>query len=287
MAQPSDMRKTPVRKHILPRLIALNDQLCFFLFLENELDRRLLDFGPDVKHAFTPDVFAQNFYASKINVRLNSLQAFQRANRSFTFGAYFCTSYEVASDFFEQAMNLIQETTTSVTKQNNKGGPEDAYLRSLRAAGLPQVDTELIYTMTYCRHRRNAFIHMLDNAPTGYKDLVTRNGAMLNNYWSSSKDELDFSQPNIDSPDESQTISLVKLLRITIQGLDSHLASILDQKGVLRLLAQQLFGSKPVRMNSEVVARRYRSLGKTFRNHYGGLASEFDLDKAVRSIETS
>src|SRR5208282_5361876 len=106
------MEKTPIRKQIVDRLIAMNDQLCFFLLIENEFHRRIADFGPGVHDAFTRDVFARSSYAPKINVRIGKLSAFQSANRSFTFGAYFSTSYEIASDFFEVAKELLRRTNS-------------------------------------------------------------------------------------------------------------------------------------------------------------------------------
>src|SRR5689334_22589779 len=102
--------KTPLLPIINKKLAALNDQFCFYLFLEHEFKQQLSDFSPVVSRLFTSDVFAKNVYAPKIHVKIEKIPEFQERSRSFTFGSYFSTSYEIVSDYLDtSSLNLLQQ----------------------------------------------------------------------------------------------------------------------------------------------------------------------------------
>lgn len=278
------MNKTPICDQVISRLIALNDQLCFFLLLENELKRRLADFGPGIQHAFTTEVFAQNPYAPKIHVCLGELTAFQAANRSFTFGAYFSTSYEVGSEFFGLATDLLVRVNGITSQRPQREGPEETYRRTISVAGLPAPPEELISTMSYIRHRRNSFIHLVAVPSDTFSALASTSGPAMNRYWDQTRDSVNFAVAHVGPIEEAEAIALIKLIRIVVQDLDQHLASIVSREGVLAELAEQKFAHRPQRMNSDVAAERRRALAAALLHAYGGTAPESELDAVVRRV---
>jgi hypothetical protein len=278
------MNKTPVKGVVLSRLTALNDQLCFFLLLEEELIRRLDDFGPGVQSAFTSDVFARNPYAPKIHVRISQLESFQTSNRAFTFGAYFSTSYEVASEFFDLAESLLIRVSNVEVLKSRKEGPEDRYNRVVANAGLLQPPVEIISTLAYCRYRRNSFIHLGSVPVPRYLKLSSTRGPLLNSYWGATRLPVDFTEARISPLGDEETIALLKVLRISVERLDMHLAGILDRHAVLVDLTLQRFGKEAVRMNTEVARRRVRMIASLLKLQFGGSAPGAEVDSIVRGI---
>lgn len=278
------MNKTPVRQQVISRLTALNDQLCFFLLLEEELTRRLADFGPGVQSSYTSDVFAQSSYAPKLHVTLGKLPEFQANNRSFTFGAYFSTSYEVASDFFDLATQLLSRANGVSPSKPQNDGPEDAYIRTLAGASLPSPSLNLIRTLSYCRHRRNAFIHTGTTVRPAYAALVSTHGANLNQFWGTTCEPVDFTNGTAAPLQEHETITLIKLLRVSIEALDAHLASVLNKSSVLRMLAEAQFANRPTRVNNDVVKDRSKTLAAVLKSDYGAEAAEDEIETLVRQI---
>lgn len=280
------MNKTSLREVVLSRLAALNDQLCFFLLLEQELIRRLRDFGPGIQGAYTSDVFAQNPYAPKRHVRISQLPFFQASNRSFTFGAYFSTSYEVASEFFELAETLLVDINGIGVQTTRREGPEERYTRILTKAGLPLPAPEVISTMSYCRYRRNAFIHLGATPIRRYLDLAATDGSALNAYWGNTKDPVNFTEARISALEDAEAIALLKLLRISIEQLDFHLAGILDRDALVEELTRQRFGNETVRMNADIAKRRVRVISSLLKQQFGCSMANATVDSIVRRIGT-
>jgi hypothetical protein len=278
------LNKTPIRKRIVERLASLNDQLCFFLMLEAELTKRLTDFGPNVQGAYTSDMFRQNIYAPKIHVKIGDLPAFQQANRTFTFGAYFSTSYEVAADFFGLALNFLRQANHITVSRLIREGPEETFARTVSAAKLNAPPPALLRTFSYARHRRNSIIHIASSVSPGFSKVANDFGSGVNQYWGATRSVLDFSKATISPLGEDECIALLKLLRISVESLDGHLATILDRGGVLHELGVARFGHKPTRINSDVIRRRRAQLDAMFHEEFGGKATSAELDLVVRSV---
>lgn len=278
--------KTPLRQPIVRRLEALNDQLQLFLLTEFELLDRLASFAPAVENAFTADVFARNPYAPRIHVRLKEVQRYQAANRQFTFGAYFSTTFEVASNFFPQAIDLLKRTngvTISSSRKVNEG-PEEHFYRVLAAAHCPLPSDAIRDTFTYCRHRRNGFIHLASTPSSSFVAFTSAHGNALNTHWGTTRDALDFGIPAAGQFSESDTIALIKLLRISVLKLDDHLASIVQEAGAVAYCAQREFGDQPVRINADVARQRARKLKGVVKRDFGFEPSETMLEQVSYTV---
>lgn len=278
------MKKTVLLKKYVDSLAALNDQLCFFQFNRNELNKKLSDFGEKTGELFTPDVFANNSFAPRINVRIKELPNFQKLNEKFTFGSYLSTSYEVVSYFIKDSLQLLSEINTSTFQVTDDRQLEKKFFLTLGSSGCTQPDIELITTLKYIRLRRNHFTHLAESISDQLKTLVNSLGSQLNSYWSNAISELDFSNQNVLTFSESETIDLLKILRIVTETLDNHLALNLNTIGTIEFLAKREYEPKPQRINEDIVKQRISKIKALGKRDFGASFSDQDIDPIVRII---
>jgi hypothetical protein len=285
-----NMNKTPCLGSVVALLAELNDQLCFFLFAENELRRQFPEFSEKALQLYIPDTFAQNKYAKNINKPLAEMPSYLDKSRSFTFGSYFSTSYEIATTYFESVMNLFEEVNHATFKRKKKIGnttltPEESLEASINVSGYAPLPDELIKTMSYFRLRRNHFIHQNTVIASKLADMITLHGALLNTYWKGSVDGLDFTNRVTDVLHETETIDMIKLIRVTLRGIDNLCASMLDANGVLRLIGSREAAQRAVRLdNSDARAQLAKAVKGLAKMEYGLVCTEQEALAAVSAL---
>ena len=259
-----------MRKQTRELLAELNDQLQFFLLAEAEFIRTLGTHRSDLD-AYTTDVLAHNQYATRIRVTLRKLPNFQSTNRSFTFGAYFSTAYEVASGVFAGAQELLTETngTTLRVPTQRREGPEEFFERLVVAWSFPALPPDLVGLFTYCRLRRNTFIHLGPAPSAGLQRFVAARGASMNAYWVNARGVVDFSRLPSGNFAEDEAIVLIKLLRIGVQRIDSLVATYVDPVGAVAYVARRYFAGQAVKINNQVIKLRTRKLGRRTFQEFG------------------
>jgi len=281
------MTKTPLIAEFLDRIATLNDQLCFFLFNEEELKKRINDLSDNVQDHYITDFFKSNKFSKKIHVRLNEFLKVQKKNRIFTFGAYFSTSFELTKGYLNNSLDLLSKINSSTFILKNKDNAiEIKYIKTLRASKCITPDINLIDTLTYLRLRRNHFTHINKNPNKNFEKFINQNGLKLNSYWSDiiKLDHIDFTNKKISNFDENVTIELIKLLRIIIQELDKNLSLSLNSEGILTNIAKREFFNKPVGMNTYIEKERIKKLKKLVKMEYGINCTDSMAKKIVNSI---
>jgi hypothetical protein len=288
------MNKSPIRKVFVDNLVSLNDQLCFFLFAERELERQLEDFSPAVGKLYTSDVFARNEFAPKIHVTIEKLPDFQNRNRTFTFGTYFSTSYEVASEYYDSALALIEACYPNklqrVAKGINKKGQkatlsiENAYYETLKASGCVLPDLEVIHTLSYIRFRRNTFIHIGDELSEFFQDLITSRGVDLNKYWGSALRRIDFTSTAVFRFEKDETIELLKLLRIIIERLDDALVKSLNPKWILKNFIAEEYRKKPFKLSPQSSKEFAKKIKKMVQIEFGLICTAEEALEAFSDV---
>ncbi len=255
--------KTPLIKKYIDSLASLNDQLCFFQFNRNELNKRLTEFGSEERDLFTPDLFTDNIMAPRINVKIKDLPSFQELNQKFTFGAYISTSYEVTSYYLKDSLKVLSEFNPNSFISTNDNQLEEKYLLTLTSSNCTLPSREIIDTIKYIRLRRNLFTHLSDTISTPLNALIVNQGTNLNTFWRTALTELDFTNPDVLNFKEAETIDLLKLLRIIVETLDINLANNLSTNGMITYLAKEQFESKPQRINADIIEQRKRKIKKS------------------------
>lgn len=275
-------KRTPFLSIINKKLAALNDQFCFYLFLEQEFEQQLSDFSPVVSRLYTSDVFANNLYAPKIHIKLEKIPEFQERSKSFTFGAYFSTSYEIVSDYLDNSsLNLLQQIIPTSYNLVRDGQIERQFFNTLQASGCNLPAQELIQTLTYIRLRRNYFIHLDDAILNRLSQYIATYGTVLNTYWASTITKLDFTNLDIHEFSTNETIDLLKLLRIITEILDQTIASSLSTENVLLHLAEQFKPTSRQKLNSEIIQQLAQRLKKKAELDYG---LESTIEQAQQAI---
>lgn len=280
-----DRTVTELGRRLEKALTALNDQYCFFLFLESEFLEQLRTRNPAELDRYTTEIFPGNPYSARIRVPLQRLPQFQQAHRGATFSAYFSSSYEVASAFFDGALELLRTNNASslrIPRPRNEG-PEQYYWRLLLASNYATPSSEIIDTLTFFRYRRNAVVHLLTTPPRPYVNLAQQRGIALNAFWTIAKVQIDFQHATVDSLNEDDTRDAIKLLRIIVQRLDAHLGNVLDPVGAARVEATRLYGSKRARLNQLVIEQRSRKLRGVLLRKLGVKVSDGVLAAAIRA----
>src|SRR5260370_18286029 len=107
-------------------------------------------------------------------------------------------------------------------------GPEETYRIVIYYRGLAMPAMELIDTLKFMRYRRNSLIHLSKVSSPSYQNLASQSGSVLNAFWTRGKVEIDFRIPTTTPLTDREALDLLKLLRIVILQLDTHLASILS-----------------------------------------------------------
>lgn len=276
--------KTTLLKKYIDRLASLNDQLCFFQFNRNELNKRLDDFSLKAGELYTPDLFANNVMAQRINVTINNLPKFQELNEKFTFGSYISTSYEVTGCYLLDSLEILNQFNPNKFVPTNNSQLEEKYFLSLNSSGCILPPRELIDTLKYIRLRRNLFIHISDSISDPLTNLIQTKGAALNSYWRQTLTGLDFENANVLAFEEAETIDMLKLLRIIVETLDANLANNLSKEGIINFLAQEQFASKPQRINADVISKRIRKIKALGRATFGVILVDSDIEPVVSVI---
>ena len=276
--------KTILVKKYLERLSNLNDQLCYFQFTRNELNNRINDFGENAKELYLPDIFAQNYMASRLNIKLGKLPEFQSQNQTFTFGAYISTSYEITSYYLKDSLKLLQEFNPSTYQPSNNGQLEEKYISILINSGYLVVQREIINTLKYIRLRRNHFTHLSTDLKPIFSDLIKEKGDTLNIYWSNAINSLDFSSTDVSIFNEEETIEMIKLLRIIIERLDNNLSKNLSHEGIITYLSKLEYENNPQRINGDVIKQRIKKILILAKKEFGIILEENEIELIVKSI---
>lgn len=276
--------KTVLIKKYLERLSNLNDQLCYFQFTRNELNSRIDNFGENAKKLYLPDIFAQNNMAQRLNVTLGKLPEFQLQNQTFTFGAYIATSYEVASYYLEDSLELLKEFNPSTYQSNSNGQIEEKYFLTLVDSGYSSINREIIDTLKYIRLRRNHFTHLSTTLKPVFNDLITQEGNNLNTYWSSAINSLDFSSTDVEIFNEEETIEIIKLLRIIVEELDKNLSANLSHEGIIRYLSKLTYEHNPQRVNADIIKQRIKKISSLAKQEFGVTLLDNEIEPTVKVI---
>jgi len=278
--------KTILKNKYLKRLANLNDQLCYFQFNRNELNKKLDNFGVNAKKLYLPDVFAQNSMASRINVTLEKLPDFQLENQTVTFGSYISTSYEVTSNYLKDSIQLLEDFNPSTYQLSYNNQLEEQYILTLTNSGYNIIDREIIDTLKYIRLRRNHFTHLADSILPNFTSLITTEGSTLNNYWSGTINSLDFTSTNILSFNEEETIDIIKLLKIIVERIDINLISNLSNEGIIKYLSKKEFENNPQRINGDVIKQRIKKILVLGKHEFGVTLLENEIEPIVKTIGT-
>jgi hypothetical protein len=282
------MARTHLQQDFVPTIDKLNDQLWYFLFASEELNKQISSFSTRARENYTTDLFHTNPYSSRIHIPVAQLLEQQQRNKQFTFGSYFSSAYETFSYYLRELFQaLVTFNGYAGPSWRSSDGPERNIERLIHNNGLPSPPIRILRTIGYLRYKRNHFTHLATSASPVFTSFARLHGADLNNDWVIPKivTHLDFTATTNPSEfTQEGTIDLFKILRIVLIELDEYTGGLLDIKGITHYLANQIFGHESIRTNLFIRRQRTSRIQTQARMIFQRKPAEADCTPFVATI---
>lgn len=281
------MPKTNILSGYLKKITSLNDQLWYFLFTSEELNRQLSNFTDIAKDNYTIDLFKNNPYSPRIHVKAKNLLKFQRENKNQTFGAYFSTSYEISGYYIQDLFNLLKNfNRLSMYNWDKRKEPEKNLSTLLFQATLPAIQSQIIDTYTYMRLRRNHFTHLSASPNNRLTSFIASNGNVLNTFWRNQGaiSHLDFTTASVLEFTQEEIIEMINLLRICLNKIDEHIANILNHNAIIEFVVKREYQGLRTNINHLVLLQRNKKIRRLINSEFGINFTDAHLNPYTSSI---
>lgn len=281
------MPKTHFLKIHLDKVDALNDQLWYYLFATEELNNQLSAFSDKAKENFTTDLFKTNPHSRRIHVTVGSLPKHQKENKNLTFGAYFATCYEIAAKHIKTSFDTLK-AFNSLTAYiwDKRKEPEKNLLKLLTDEGLMLPSINITDTITYLRHRRNHYTHIIEAPNPSLAGFLATTCPRLNTHWRTPGTiiHLDFTKTLVRDFTQEETIELIKLLRICLIEIDQHIAGLLNVNSVIEHLVKREFEAKTSRLNAHTLQQRITKIIYMGQTELGRTLTDIQISPYASTI---
>lgn len=275
--------KTPHRNSHVAAIAQANDQLCFFLFADAELEPKLTQIQAERSADYTPQVYPTNPYSERIYVKVSELFAFRSTQINQTLGMSFTFAVEQLLLYIERTVLYWAEINQLQVKITD---PIEECLANFYKANVNQsLSATLIKTIKYLRLRRNHYIHLAEKPSAELTKFLKYDAPTLQAHWSSRTSilGLTFTSDSITSfgPDESFT--LMKIMRVCLEELDACVARHIDAIAVAKIIHTQLLQHLPQLKpdTTKNLMIRVRKVKKRAMEHHGLNASTEEIAGAL------
>lgn len=282
------MPRTEHLKPYMDRIDALNDQLWYFLFTSEELNRQLDNYSPSVKEKYTTELFAANKHAFRIRVKVSALKKHQDNNKRITYGAYISTAYEVASNYLKEVFDFLKSINSLPHYDWKKSIPPELNLQSLFSSnGIATYPAHIIDAFSYLRLRRNHFTHLMPLPNFALSNFMATSGAGLETAWKTSGvvSHLNFTTLTITNEFSlEETIEMFKLLRICVIEIDEFVSSVVNKDELIKFIATREFGTMKTRMNNDILTQRVHKIISVANFEFGTTITNIDCEPFAKTI---
>lgn len=274
--------KTPIRNVHMRALASVNDQLCLTLFMHEDVAARWQELATLRPTEFTSEVFPDNEFAERIHVPMTSLLSFRDAQLNTSLGVSFAFAVEQLLLFIEAVLRHwgdIAETPITLAD------PIDETLKQHLVTHTVPIEPLLLRTVKYLRLRRNHVIHGATELSSEYSKLLKHDAPGLQRFWEarSSIPGLIFGDKSPTTFSPSETITLVKLVRVCLEEIDTSVAGLLRPNWIFRSINAGLLKDRhELRVrNPVVVGRRIRKIKHHSGSMYGLHVQASDIASAL------
>lgn len=274
--------KTPLRNVHMRALASVNDQLCLTLFMHEDVAARWQELATLRPTEFTSEVFPDNEFAERIHVPMTRLLSFRDAQLNTSLGVSFAFAVEQLLLFIEAALRHWGDMAeTPITLAD----PIDETLNQHLVTHNVPIESSLLRTVKYLRLRRNHVIHGATELSSEYSRLLKHDAPGLQRFWEarSSIPGLIFGDKSPTTFSASETITLVKLVRVCLEEIDSSVAGQLRPNWIFRSINAGLLKDRhELRVrNPVVVGRRIRKIKHHSGSMYGLHVQASDIASAL------
>jgi hypothetical protein len=274
--------KTPLRNVYMRALASVNDQLCLTLFMHEDVAARWQGLATSRPTEFTSEVFPDNEFAERIHVPMTRLLSFRDAQLNTSLGVSFAFAVEQLLVFIEAALGHwgdMAETPFTLAD------PIDETLSQQFVAHNVPIESSLLRTIKYLRLRRNHVIQGATELSSEYLRLLKHDAPGLQRFWEarSSIPGLIFGDKSPTTFSPSETITLVKLVRVCLEEIDTSVAGQLPPNSIFRSINAELLKDRhELRVrNPVVVGRRIRKIKHHSGSMYGLHVQASDIASAL------
>ena len=254
--------KTQFLKINIEKISSLNDQLWFYLFAIEELNKDFKRFSDHAKSLYTSDLFKDNPHSCRIDIPVVKLPKHQKDNQNITLGIYFATCYEILAQYIKNIYDTLKSFNSITYTTNPRKGLEENLQIMIVTNGLTPIKLEIINTIKYLRLRRNHFTHIIESANPSLANFKMSICPSLNMFWQgrSTISKLDFTKSLIRDFGVEETFELIKLIRICLQEVDNHIALLLNINSVITDLIKRYKNSNNEKFKRIPLSRKVKKI---------------------------
>lgn len=252
------------------KLEDMNDQLCYFLFSDNEVNSVLSKLEQGTSGAYTTEVFPENNFSERLHIKIEALPAF----RTKAFHTLVSMSVIASVEYLLSYIGEIEEFRARVMPSvhdgvNNEKSEEQLRLKLKKWLG-KEPESALIKTIAYLRLRRNHIAHVQEVANDAYSSLLKNDSNQLNTYWAKQSTELngfDFSKKSFSEFEVNEVFALINLSRVCMRSVDSLILSTIPEENIAGYELPNFLSDKKLKnLTIEVKSRKFN----TFLQHQYG-----------------
>lgn len=276
------MNETFLHKKIRDSLADVNNAVNFFLFVREEYESAKADLSQKAQSLMVTDLYQSNKHSKNVNVSINKLKEYTDSASLVNFSAIISSAYEFISIYEKEIINfLVSSSKTSFQKkQDNDKTPEGTLWLSLESHLGVSLDANLKLSLTYFRHRRNHYTHMISPIDTRLQNIIDNEGSNLTSFWGSKGINFDFSSKDVGYFYEHELYPALGILRECLEYMDSIVSPLVDD---IKAAVEFYFDSyKTNTTNLDTIRRRCQSCINPLKDRYGVLVNRKDMVDEVR-----
>lgn len=231
------MLKTPVLRRYESNQFDINDQLCYYLFADAEVEQHLNAKSASIDERFTTEVFTKNNYAERLHVKISALSDFRRKSFNTFSGITLISSIEYLLNYIDEIQDFRSKIAPSVADQESDEKPEIQLEKKLNYWIESDEIKGLIKTIKYLRLRRNHIAHVRASLTDDLKSLVRNDSNYLNKYWGGKRTNIydfDFSNMNMSEFGDAEILAIVNLSGVCMKIIDELVIQSIDTDDIVK-----------------------------------------------------
>ncbi|MCG9710938.1 hypothetical protein L1D46_19395 [Pseudoalteromonas sp. Isolate3] len=231
------MLKTPALRRYESNQININDQLCYYLFADKEVEQHLNAKTDLVDEKYTTEVFTTNNYAERLHVKISALGDFRQKSFHTFCGITLISSIEYLLSYVDDIQEFRSRIEPSAIDKETDEKPEIQLEKKLKSWIESDEIKGLIKTIKYLRLRRNHIAHVRSSLSDDLKALIKNDSNYLNKFWGKKKTNIydfDFSNMNISEFGETEILAIVNLSGVCMKIIDELVIQSIDTDNIVK-----------------------------------------------------
>ncbi|EPL3927459.1 hypothetical protein [Morganella morganii] len=245
------------------KLKDINDQLCYFLFSDTEINRVFSEIKENTSEFFTTDVFPKNEFSGRLHIKIDALPQFRTKAFHTLVSMSVIASVEYLLNYIEEIEIFRSKVIPSEHDLIKNQKPEEQVKEKLKHWLKKEPENELIKTISYLRLRRNHIAHVEENMNEAFRTLVKNDSNNLNKYWSTHAIKLnsfDFSSTSHSEFKANDIFALINLSRVCMRKIDEMVLSTVHEENIVRYILPTFLSNKKLNgLKLNVKARKFNA----------------------------